>query len=200
MLFLYLSVSTCLKGLNEITVIQPDHRTEEIQMVFTSSPVYITFTLFHSFSFLDFLILLPPFFTCPALFISPYFPCSSPFTPSTYLYINTLKNKKKFSCWLYWQKSWQWILVWRLCFLTYCFLFLCLDDIVQKDDTPMYAAQIGSELQKQFAILPGWFDIIHMHKVAVNYFKTYITFSSFWYVKNMRVDPALWISLYMSVT
>uniref|UniRef100_A0A3P8NAW1 Mcf.2 cell line derived transforming sequence-like a n=1 Tax=Astatotilapia calliptera TaxID=8154 RepID=A0A3P8NAW1_ASTCA len=29
------------------------------------------------------------------------------------------------------------------------------DDIVQKDDTPMYAAQIGSELQKQFAILPG---------------------------------------------
>uniref|UniRef100_A0A3B4GH35 MCF.2 cell line derived transforming sequence like n=1 Tax=Pundamilia nyererei TaxID=303518 RepID=A0A3B4GH35_9CICH len=33
--------------------------------------------------------------------------------------------------------------------------FLCLDDIVQKDDTPMYAAQIGSELQKQFAILPG---------------------------------------------
>lgn len=52
----------------------------------------------------------------------------------------------------------------------------------------MYAAQIGSELQKQFAILPGWFDIIHMHKVAVNYFKTYITFSSFWYVKNMRVD------------
>lgn len=25
----------------------------------------------------------------------------------------------------------------------------------------MYAAQIGSELQKQFAILPGWFDIIH---------------------------------------
>lgn len=93
-LFLYLSVSTCLKGLNEITVIQPDHRTEEIQMVFTSSPVYITFTLFHSFSFLDFLILLPPFFTCPAPFISPYFPCSSPFTPSTYLYINTLKKKR----------------------------------------------------------------------------------------------------------
>lgn len=64
-------------------------------MVFTSSPVYITFTLFYSFSFLDFLILLPPFFMCPALFISPYFPCSSPFTPSTYLYINTLKKKKK---------------------------------------------------------------------------------------------------------
>lgn len=66
-------------------------------MVFTSSPVYITFTPFHSFSFLDFLILLPPFFTCPALFISPYFPCSSPFTPSTYLYMNTLKKKKKSS-------------------------------------------------------------------------------------------------------
>ncbi|XP_030604773.1 guanine nucleotide exchange factor DBS isoform X2 [Archocentrus centrarchus] len=29
------------------------------------------------------------------------------------------------------------------------------DDIVQKDDTPRYAAEIGSELQKQFAILPG---------------------------------------------
>lgn len=37
-------------------------------------------------------------------------------------------------------------------------LFLCVDGIVQKDDTPLYAAEIGSELQKQFAILPGWFD------------------------------------------
>ncbi|KAM9327952.1 guanine nucleotide exchange factor DBS isoform 2-T2 [Pholidichthys leucotaenia] len=29
------------------------------------------------------------------------------------------------------------------------------NDIVQKGDVPLYAAQIGSELQKQFAILPG---------------------------------------------
>lgn len=48
--------------------------------------------------------------------------------------------------------------VWRLWFLMYRSLFLCVDGIVQKDDTPLYAAEIGSELQKQFAILPGWFD------------------------------------------
>ncbi|XP_030604779.1 guanine nucleotide exchange factor DBS isoform X3 [Archocentrus centrarchus] len=34
-------------------------------------------------------------------------------------------------------------------------LKMLTDDIVQKDDTPRYAAEIGSELQKQFAILPG---------------------------------------------
>lgn len=32
------------------------------------------------------------------------------------------------------------------------------DDILQSEGGPLYAAEIGSELQKQFAILPGWFD------------------------------------------
>lgn len=31
-----------------------------------------------------------------------------------------------------------------------------LDDILQREDGPLCAAEIGSELQKQFAILPGW--------------------------------------------
>ena len=37
-------------------------------------------------------------------------------------------------------------------------LSLSLDDILQREDGPLCAAEIGSELQKQFAILPGWFD------------------------------------------
>lgn len=177
----------------------PQDRGNPNGVYFISSLHYFyPFSLFLLFGFSHF---TPSFFHVPCPLYFALLPMLLPFyTFHIFIYKHTLKKKKKFSCWLYWQKSWQWILVWRLCFLTYCFLFLCLDDIVQKDDTPMYAAQIGSELQKQFAILPGWFDIIHMHKVAVNYFKTYITFSSFWYVKNMRVNPALWISLSMSVT
>lgn len=35
------------------------------------------------------------------------------------------------------------------------YLFLS-DDIMQRDNGPLCAAEIGSELQKQFAILPGW--------------------------------------------
>ncbi|TMS11547.1 Guanine nucleotide exchange factor DBS [Larimichthys crocea] len=34
-------------------------------------------------------------------------------------------------------------------------LKMMTDDILQRDDVPMCAAEIGSELQKQFAILPG---------------------------------------------
>uniref|UniRef100_A0A3P9JDN0 Guanine nucleotide exchange factor DBS n=1 Tax=Oryzias latipes TaxID=8090 RepID=A0A3P9JDN0_ORYLA len=33
--------------------------------------------------------------------------------------------------------------------------FFCLDDILQKEAGPLCAAEVGSELQKQFAILPG---------------------------------------------
>ena len=42
-------------------------------------------------------------------------------------------------------------------------IFLCLflsDDIMHGEDGPLCAAEIGSELQKQFAILPGWFDAV----------------------------------------
>lgn len=35
-------------------------------------------------------------------------------------------------------------------------LFFPSDDIMQRDNGPLCAAEIGSELQKQFAILPGW--------------------------------------------
>uniref|UniRef100_A0A3B3YB29 Mcf.2 cell line derived transforming sequence-like a n=1 Tax=Poecilia mexicana TaxID=48701 RepID=A0A3B3YB29_9TELE len=35
------------------------------------------------------------------------------------------------------------------------FICFCSDDILKKEDGPLLAAQIGSELQKQFAILPG---------------------------------------------
>lgn len=35
-------------------------------------------------------------------------------------------------------------------------LFFPSDDIIQRDKGPQCAAEIGSELQKQFAILPGW--------------------------------------------
>lgn len=37
---------------------------------------------------------------------------------------------------------------------SYVSIFL-LDDIVQADSRPLCAAEIGSELQKRFAILPG---------------------------------------------
>ncbi len=57
--FLDFSVATCLRGLNEITVIQLDQREEEIQTLFTSSPVSVSTSLSplsSPFSSLDFLI------------------------------------------------------------------------------------------------------------------------------------------------
>lgn len=57
--------------------------------------------------------------------------------------------------------------------------FFCSDDILRKEDGPLLAAQIGSELQKQFAILPGWFDSLPMqnHKTSQNILgKSYLQF------------------------
>lgn len=58
----------------------------------------------------------------------------------------------------------EWVLA-CLCLLWYN-MFLCLfslspDDIMQRENGLLCAAEIGSELQKQFAFLPGWswFDI-----------------------------------------
>lgn len=43
----------------------------------------------------------------------------------------------------------------------YLFIALSPDDILLREDGPL-CAEIGSELQKQFAILPGWFDFFFL--------------------------------------
>lgn len=142
----------------------------------------------------------------PALFISPYFPCSSPcYTFHIYIFIykhtykkiqlliilvkeskldfglETLFSNILFSVSLSrWHRAKRW------------YSYVCSTNRLWTPETVCHPARLVWYYTHSGCCI--------VHKAAVNYFKTYITFSSFWYVKNMWVDRALWISLYMSVT
>lgn len=53
---------------------------------------------------------------------------------------------------------------------------------MQRDNGPLCAAEIGSELQKQFAILPGWLLQQYWTNASTNVFESYQLPRRGWFV------------------